>query len=73
MSDLKPISPAEAKEQYLEAIRTEKAKSTVRTREYQLCHLVRWYGEENIENMNYPRWPRLDELPQLAAGGWGPE
>ena len=69
MSDLKPIAPAEAKEQYLEAIRTEKAESTVRTREYQLRHFVRWCGEENIENMNtldgrdlmnYRKWRRKD-------------
>ena len=69
MSDLKPITPEEAKEQYLEAIRTEKADSTIQTREYQLRHFVRWCDKKGIENMNnidgrdlmnYRKWRRDD-------------
>lgn len=69
MSELKPLTPKEAKEQYLEAISTEKAESTVQTRKYQLRHFVRWCDEEGINNMNnvdgrnlmkYRKWRRED-------------
>jgi site-specific recombinase XerD len=69
MSELKPLSPTDAVEQYLEAISVEKASSTIQTREYQLRHFTRWCDEENITNVNaldgrdmmdYRRWRRQD-------------
>ena len=69
MSELTPLSPEEATAQYLEAIRTEKAASTVETREYQLGHFVRWADGQDITNVNsldgrdvmeYRKWRRED-------------
>jgi site-specific recombinase XerD len=70
MSELEPISPAEAKQMYLEQRRQEVSESTIQAHHYRLKHFVRWCeGEGNIENLNtlsgrdlqrYKLWRRED-------------
>ncbi|WP_158055326.1 tyrosine-type recombinase/integrase [Halorussus halophilus] len=50
---LEPISPAEAKEMYLDARKREVSKSTLDGYHYRLKHFIRWCEQvEGIENMN---------------------
>jgi len=67
---LEPISPAEAKEMYLEARKREVSQSTLDGYHYRLKHFIRWCnGVEGIGNMNnlsgrdlqrYKTWRRDD-------------
>jgi site-specific recombinase XerD len=51
--ELEPISPAEAKEMYLEARKREVSQSTLDGYHYRLKHFIRWCQQvEGIENMN---------------------
>ena len=54
MSDsLEPITPAEAKQMYLEARKNEVSESTLSGYHYRLKHFIRWCDEvESIDNMN---------------------
>jgi integrase len=49
---LEPISPAEAKEMYLNARKHEVSQSTLDGYHYRLKHFIRWCEQEGIDNMN---------------------
>jgi len=50
---LEPISPAEAKEMYLDARKREVSESTLSGYHYRLKHFIRWCQEvEGLDNMN---------------------
>jgi len=50
---LEPISPAEAKEMYLNARKHEVSQSTLDGYHYRLKHFIRWCNEvADIDNMN---------------------
>jgi site-specific recombinase XerD len=52
-TELEPISPAEAKEMYLEARKREVSESTLSGYHYRLKHFIRWCQEvEGFDNMN---------------------
>jgi len=78
--NLEPISPAEAKEMYLEARKREVSQSTLDGYHYRLKHFIRWCKEvEGIENMNslsgrdlqrYKTWRRDDgDLKPISLEG----
>lgn len=51
--ELQPISPAEAKEMYLDAREREVSESTLSGYHYRLKHFIRWCEEiEDLDNMN---------------------
>jgi len=51
--ELEPISPAEAKEMYLDARKREVSKSTLDGYHYRLKHFVRWCRDvEEIDDVN---------------------
>jgi site-specific recombinase XerD len=53
MTDLEPISPAEAKQMYLQQRKAEVSESTIQAHHYRLNHFVRWCENvENLENLN---------------------
>jgi site-specific recombinase XerD len=53
MTELEPITPAEAKEMYLSARKQELSDGTLQGYHYRLKHFVRWCEEvEEIDNMN---------------------
>jgi integrase len=68
--NLEPISPADAKEMYLEQRKQEVSDSTIQAHHYRLSHFVRWCEEvENLENLNtlsgrdlqrFKMWRRAD-------------
>jgi hypothetical protein len=50
---LEPISPAEAKEMYLNARKHEVSQSTLNGYHYRLKHFIRWCENvEGLDNMN---------------------
>ena len=49
---LEPISPAEAKEMYLQARRHEVSESTLSGYHYRLVHFIRWCDSTGLDNMN---------------------
>jgi site-specific recombinase XerD len=70
MNELEPITPAEAKQMYLEQRKQEVSESTIQAHHYRLRHFVRWCENvENLENLNtlsgrdlqrYKMWRRED-------------
>lgn len=53
MTDLEPITPAEAKQMYLQQRKEEVSESTIQAHHYRLNHFVRWCEDvENLENLN---------------------
>lgn len=51
MTDLEPISPAEAMEMYMEGRRDELAESTLQGHRYRLEAFVQWCEEEGIDDL----------------------
>lgn len=50
---LEPITPAEAKQMYLDARKHEVSESTIDGYHYRLKHFIRWCEDvEDINNMN---------------------
>ncbi|WP_049893247.1 tyrosine-type recombinase/integrase [Natronococcus jeotgali] len=79
-NDLEPISPAEAKNMYLDARKQEVSQSTLDGYHYRLKHFIRWCEEvERIDNMNdlsgrdlqrYKTWRRDDgDLKPISLEG----
>jgi len=78
--ELEPISPAAAKEMYLEARKNEVSKSTLDGYHYRLKHFIRWCENvEGIDNMNelsgrdlqrFKTWRRDDgDLKPITLSG----
>lgn len=51
-TDLDPISPAEAKDLYLESRADDAAEDTIEAHDYRLRAFVQWCDEEGVANMN---------------------
>jgi len=78
-NQLEPISPAEAKEMYLEARKHEVSQSTLDGYHYRLVHFTRWCEKQGIGNMNdlsgrdlqqFKTWRRDDgELKSITLEG----
>ena len=52
MTELKPITPREAADLYLEAREQELSKTTLREYRYRINHFVRWCRDNDIDNLN---------------------
>ncbi|SFL50730.1 Site-specific recombinase XerD [Halogranum rubrum] len=52
MSELEPITPADAKEMYLASRQDEVTEATYKAHNYRLNHFIRWCNEYDIDNLN---------------------